>query len=262
MVDSLPDGARFGSVRWGPVRWVCVPLAGWAGRAAGAAASRGAAASWGVSAAEVQRAAAFTSEPARIRFVAGRLAVRELAAGWLGLRPRDVSVLSTCPRCGVSGHGRPRLHRLTPEGDVGEALAELSLSRAGGYAVVAMAPLGVALGADLVELSDPAFDPTDRGYVGDAAAWALAEARGKAAGTGIVDGEPAAQPHEWVGEAAPGMLVALVAGNNAEAMHPDQLPLDPVVAAQLLREQFSEQEGQRTQSLDTAATTPSETAVT
>lgn len=58
------------------------------------------------------------------------------------------------------------------------------------------------------------------------------------------------------------MLVALVAGNNAEAMHPDQLPLDPVVAAQLLREQFSEQEGQRTQSLDTAATTPSETAVT
>ncbi|RKW70833.1 4'-phosphopantetheinyl transferase family protein [Galactobacter caseinivorans] len=206
MKDSLPDG----------VRWACAPLAGWAQRATGAPES------WGLSADETARAAAFTSDAARIRFVAGRLAAREVAAGWLGLIPQNVSVLSECPRCGVSGHGRPTLHRLTPDGEVGEALAQLSLSRAGGHVLLAMAPLGVSLGADLVELSDPAFDSSDPGYVGRAAIWALAEARGKAAGTGIVSGEPPAQPHEWVGEAAPGMLVAVVARKNSPCLTTSQ----------------------------------------
>lgn len=204
LTTPLPDG-----VRWGPVRWACVPLDSWAQRVAGGASS------WVLSAAAVERAAAFTSETARIRFVAGRLALREVAAEWLGRGPQQVTVLSECPRCGVSGHGQPRLHRLTPDGAVGEAVAELSLSRTGDRVVIAMAPLGNALGADLVELDDPAFDPAEPGYVGDAAQWALAEARGKAAGTGIVNGEAPSQPHEWVGEAAPGLLVALAVGRQS-----------------------------------------------
>ena len=165
---------------------------------------------------ETQRLAAFVAEPAARGFRAGRDLARALVAQRAGVLVHDVVLLGECPRCGLGGHGRPgALRRESPAaggtglggpapGGVGEELASLSLSRASGWIAVAVGPAGTRLGLDLVDVTDPAFDPTLPGCVGAPRDWARAEALGKLAGTGIVGETTSDGPHgAGPGRAAP-----------------------------------------------------------
>ncbi len=159
------------------------------------------------SAAELERAAAFTLPAVRERFLAGRRLLRVAGAAALGVPAARLSVASFCPRCGEGGHGAPALvDTLT-----GAVVASASLSRAAGWGVAAVAPPGWALGVDLVDPGDPAFDPGAPGYVGTAESWAIAEAEGKARGEGLVPA-PAPAPAP---ETGPVLAVALTLGAAA-----------------------------------------------
>ncbi|MFJ5861382.1 4'-phosphopantetheinyl transferase family protein [Pseudarthrobacter sp. NPDC092439] len=139
--------------------------------------------------AEVQRAGAM--EPAAAtRFLASRLAQRRFAAGLLGLPSGALAVLYSCPRCGDGpevGHGRPgyayRGSRLP---------LALSLSRAGGWTLLAAVPEA----GDAVRLGVDIEDPARTGFPGFAdVALTAAEQRGL---HGLAAGEvPAAQARLW-----------------------------------------------------------------
>lgn len=112
------------------------------------------------------------------------LVEREHALVWAdrlasGLADAAVTVGRHCPTCGSTDHGRP----VVP----GRPDVHVSLARAGGRAVVAVA--GVPLGVD-VEVAGAvdasALAAADLPAVGDPTlAWVSAEARGKLAGTGL-----------------------------------------------------------------------------
>lgn len=63
-----------------------------------------------LSVAELQRAGSMAATRVRRRFLAGRLAVRELVAERLDVAPREVEAHFCCRRCGLEGnvdHGLP-----------------------------------------------------------------------------------------------------------------------------------------------------------
>ena len=107
-------------------------------------------------------------------FLAGRLLLRQLAGELLGLDPRDVPLVASCPDC-AREHGRPQIE--------GSDL-QVSLSH-GGDAVVAVAIVGARVGVDIestsasvAELAPLIRDPTVR-------RWTRIEAVLKADGRGL-----------------------------------------------------------------------------
>lgn len=151
-------------------------------------------------AAERSRAAGIKDPTTRREFLAGRIALRDFAAGVLGVQPADLTFVSACPDCGTGpeiDHGRPGyLLAGAPAG------LFLSLSRSGGWALLA-AGSGAAVGVDLEHTSgvgfagfdDVALTPGERELLSAvppeqaarwrAAAWARKEALLKAHGTGL-----------------------------------------------------------------------------
>lgn len=154
--------------------------------------------------AEHGRAARIKEPSGRLDFLAGRVALRNFAAGILGVGPELLTGAYSCPDCGTGpdlDHGRPGYWLDgTPAG------LTLSLSRCRGWAVLAAAPAAVghvAIGIDLEHSSGVRFDgfdgvaltPSERRLVGAlapdqamlrrAAAWARKEALLKARGTGL-----------------------------------------------------------------------------
>lgn len=156
--------------------------------------------------AERERADAHGSGDARRRFVAGRLLVRELAAGLFDAPggPGSLEVRTVCPWCGPGAHGRPELVA------GGAAVpVPLSYSRASGWLLVGVGPPGWRIGVDLADAASPAFAEEPGGNPLDDVAyaprerallealepggrplararwWALKEALGKALGEGI-----------------------------------------------------------------------------
>lgn len=157
--------------------------------------------------AERARAARITDPPARLDFVAGRIALRDFAAGILSVRPGELTADYSCPDCGTGpelDHGRPgyRLHG-APTG------LSLSLSRSRGWALLAAGravgpgSAGATIGIDLEHSSGamfPGFDdvaltpaerqlltelPPDQADHWRTAVWARKEALLKARGTGL-----------------------------------------------------------------------------
>lgn len=157
--------------------------------------------------AERARAAGITDPPARLDFVAGRIALRGFAAGILSVRPGELTADYSCPDCGTGpelDHGRPG-YRL----DGAPARLSLSLSRSRGWALLAAGravgpgSVGAAIGIDLEHSSgamftgfdDVALTPTERRLLTElppdradhwrTAVWARKEALLKARGTGL-----------------------------------------------------------------------------
>jgi 4'-phosphopantetheinyl transferase len=111
--------------------------------------------------AELDRAAALAPGP-RAAFVAGRLALRALAAELLDVPSPDLTINFSCPRCGTGpglSHGRPGYaFRGKP------APLALSLSRSSGWIVLAALvepPPGVTIGVDLEDPARLDFDGFD-----------------------------------------------------------------------------------------------------
>lgn len=113
--------------------------------------------------------------------------LRHEAARFHGVPLSAVEVLRTCPRCGSSARGRPRLRRTAAL----PSPASVSLSRAGAFSVVAVTdagPVGVDVeahgAADFPGFDDVALHPgepsTDR-----ARTWTRKEALLKAYGLGL-----------------------------------------------------------------------------
>ena len=131
----------------------------------------------------------------RRRYVARRLAVRDLLARYLACAPPDVAFDRRCEHCGDPAHGRPRLS--------GAPEVRHSVASAGASALAAVAR-GAEVGVDLETREPPAEEvealaaealtagerarmdsapPTPRGFI---RAWARKEAFAKALGLGIV----------------------------------------------------------------------------
>ena len=111
--------------------------------------------------AELARAAALAPGP-RAGFVAGRLALRTLAAELLDVPASELTTNFSCPRCGTGpglSHGRPGYaFRGQP------APLALSLSRSSGWILlgaVVEPPAGVTIGVDLEEPARLDFDGFD-----------------------------------------------------------------------------------------------------
>ncbi|WP_024367034.1 4'-phosphopantetheinyl transferase family protein [Arthrobacter sp. TB 26] len=157
--------------------------------------------------AERARAARITDPPARLDFVAGRIALRGFAAGILSVRPGELTADYSCPDCGTGpelDHGRPG-YRL----DGAPTGLSLSLSRSRGWALLAAGrgvgpgSAGSTIGIDLEHSSGtvfPGFDdvaltpaerqlltelPPDQADHWRTAVWARKEALLKARGTGL-----------------------------------------------------------------------------
>jgi 4'-phosphopantetheinyl transferase len=130
--------------------------------------------------AELARAAALAPRP-RAGFVAGRLALRTLAAELLDLPASELTTNFGCPRCGTGpdlSHGRPGYAlRGKP------APLALSLSRTSGWILlgaVVEPPAGVTIGVDLEDPARLDFDGFDGVALTDAERSALAELSGPA----------------------------------------------------------------------------------
>ncbi|GAA3700150.1 hypothetical protein GCM10022377_11580 [Zhihengliuella alba] len=149
---------------------------------------------------ELERAGAYDDGGPRTAFVAGRLGVRFAAAAVLpeaAGQPERIGLTGRCPRCGDGPHGAPRLLV-----DGCDADLSLSYSRADGWLLVAFAPAEQRVGVDLCPPFGEDFGlftqpqqtalrllPRARRRVEAARRWALLEARGKAAGVGVVEPE-------------------------------------------------------------------------
>ena len=123
--------------------------------------------------AELARAAGIKDAQTRRDFLAGRIALRNLAAGLLGVRPGQLTAAYSCPDCGTGpevDHGQPG-YRL----DGAPAGISLSLSRCRGWALLAAVvhrEPGLRLGVDVE-------DPARTDFAGfDDVALAPAERRG------------------------------------------------------------------------------------
>lgn len=116
--------------------------------------------------------------------------LRDEVARFHGVPVHVVEISRTCPRCGSSGHGRPRV-RAT------EALprpASVSLSRAGSFSVVAVTDAG-AVGVDVEGLGAADFTGFDgvalhpeeslEGTTSSTQMWTRKEALLKACGLGL-----------------------------------------------------------------------------
>ncbi|TSE15824.1 4'-phosphopantetheinyl transferase superfamily protein [Arthrobacter sp. KBS0703] len=160
--------------------------------------------SWILDPAELTRAALFSGELPRRRFLAGRLVQRHFAAELLGLADDRLEIDYHCPACGQGSwlnHGRPGY---TVEGRPVPLV--LSLSRCGDWAVVAGqldADLTGAVGVDVEDESSTAFEGFDATLLTDgeqrltlstpehsrpqlrAQLWTRKEALLKALGTGL-----------------------------------------------------------------------------
>lgn len=158
---------------------------------------------------ESQRAAAIVDPQRSHEYLAGRLALRAFVADELGVEPERVRPAYSCPACGSGEHGRPGFVVGTDDdGAPGRPLdVAASLSRAGGWAMLALAAAGPtadgeppAIGVDLAlvadfhrAIPDAAYSPAERRRllsVPDAPAeaarlWARKEALLKALGTGL-----------------------------------------------------------------------------
>lgn len=163
---------------------------------------------------ERERAAAYGAGAPRLRFTAGRLLARSLAASLLSVPPEDVGIANDCPLCGPGAHGRPVLLLRGVQ-----VPASFSLTRAAAWILVAVGPPAMRLGVDLAEPADAAFsEGHNRGGLDElsfgaaeraalaslpprdrprerARLWALKEALGKALGEGIAgpDGIPSVE---------------------------------------------------------------------
>lgn len=240
-----------------------------------------------LSPAEAERASAYDAGTPRARFVAGRLGVRFALAAHLGpsavADPGRIELAGICPRCGPSAHGRP-----VARWDTETLPLSLSYSRAGladaagtvqgldddqesashrgsagvqGWILVGIAPAQTSIGVDLcapIDEWEGIFDERQLAILRllpdtlrareAARRWALIEARGKAAGLGIVpaphhplppatDSVPAeadapAEPdREWAGSlSALGTRLAAT-GTEAEASVLPQLRAAVVLTA-------------------------------
>ncbi|WP_156144256.1 4'-phosphopantetheinyl transferase family protein [Sinomonas humi] len=153
---------------------------------------------------EAQRARAMADRDKAREFTLARLALRGLVASVLGLPPQVILPAYECPDCGQGEHGSPgfALYR-DHGGQVGLPIAA-SASRAGGWALLAVAPADdgerVRLGVDLAAVADlrnavpeAAFSRAERrrlSQVPDRGAeaarlWARKEALLKARGEGL-----------------------------------------------------------------------------
>ncbi|RJT83025.1 4'-phosphopantetheinyl transferase superfamily protein [Arthrobacter cheniae] len=162
---------------------------------------------------ERRRAARIADAAQAVSFVAGRQALRVLAASLLGVQPADLASESVCPVCspgGTADHGRPGYTL-----DGGTIPLALSLSRADGFILLGALDVRGAvpdaiprLGIDLTAVAEVGFDGFDdvslttaerdavrtvpvagRGAA-RARLWARKEALVKALGTGFTDRDP------------------------------------------------------------------------
>lgn len=105
--------------------------------------------------AELGRADSLATSLARERFLAGRLAMRELIAEELGIDPRDVQARFRCARCGPRehvDHGQPR-YMVT-----GEVVPlGVSYSRCGAWCVGIVSRSGSDIGIDIEDSTRSAF---------------------------------------------------------------------------------------------------------
>ncbi|GAA3194113.1 MULTISPECIES: 4'-phosphopantetheinyl transferase family protein [Streptomyces] len=148
-----------------------------------------------LAAGERRRAAALRPAPAKARYTAAHLLLRELLGAYLGRAPAAVTfVRERCPHCGAP-HGRPL---------VAGAPLHFSLSRGGGPVLLAFAdaPVGVdaeevpsAAGAEEVarllhpgERAELAALPAAERPTACARCWTRKEAYLKGVGTGFVSG--------------------------------------------------------------------------
>ncbi|GAA1498538.1 4'-phosphopantetheinyl transferase family protein [Paeniglutamicibacter kerguelensis] len=127
--------------------------------------------------AESERAVAYAHGRPRDDFVAGRMLARVLAAellnrAWPGepTGPGALDLAQHCPHCGADGHGTPLL-RVPGRGQT----FRLSYARASGWLLLALAPGNTRIGADLADLSDPAFASTGGGRLLEDYAYGPAE---------------------------------------------------------------------------------------
>ncbi|MEU1001541.1 4'-phosphopantetheinyl transferase family protein [Streptomyces tibetensis] len=161
-------------------------------------------------AAESARAGRLREPESRNRFVLAHAGLRLLCARYLGTGPGEVAFeRAPCPRCGATGHGRPRLR--------GGAGPEFSMTHSGTAVLYAFAaaPVGVDLEAAPAR---PGLERTVGGWlhpgerrVLDALpeaerpgaflrTWVRKEAYLKGVGTGIahgVDGRPGSDDPAW-----------------------------------------------------------------
>jgi 4'-phosphopantetheinyl transferase len=162
---------------------------------------------------ERRRAARIADAAQAVSFVAGRHALRVLAAGLLGVQPADLASEFVCPVCrpgGTADHGRPGYTL-----DGGKIPLALSLSRTDGFILLGALDVRRALphtiprlGVDLTAVAEVGFDGFDdvslttserdavrtvpvagRGAA-RARLWARKEALVKALGTGFTHRDP------------------------------------------------------------------------
>lgn len=200
----------------------------------------------GLDALERERAGRFVDPVRAGQFVAGRAALRELAAELLDVDPGRLRSDFACPRCspaGGSDHGRPGY---TVDG-VRTPLS-LSLSRAAGFVLVgALTVIGdradepQSLGVDLTAVTEVDFDgfddvaltarerravhgmPPDGRAATRARLWARKEAVAKALGTGFGGGtDPGAGAGPQTGARA-GAEALSGAGRGTRPLDPHEL---------------------------------------
>ncbi|MFI5086162.1 MAG: 4'-phosphopantetheinyl transferase family protein [Actinomycetales bacterium] len=146
---------------------------------------------------ERSRASGFRRSRDREAYAGAHVLFRLMAARWLGAgRPAELEVQRTCRTCG-GPHGKPRIDGV-----------ELSLSRSADTVMIAAAPPGCAVGADLEQVPGRLFAGFD--------AYALAPAeRESAAGPDV-----AGRIRLWVAKEA-----ALKATGHGVALDPHTLSI-------------------------------------
>ena len=101
-------------------------------------------------AADRERAARFSRDDARARYLAGRYALRTALGELLGTPPAELRFVRRCHRCGEAGHGKPAL------GWPGDERVDFNLAHSGALVAVAAVRKG-RVGVD-VERLRPGLD--------------------------------------------------------------------------------------------------------
>lgn len=137
---------------------------------------------------ERTRAERFVRQADRDRYVAAHVAFRRIVGACLGVTPGEIVVVRRCLHCGDPVHGKPRVQLSAASGTAG---VDVSLSHAGGLAVVAVVAAPAQVGVDVEQarpdldwselLGSPCPDPRT-----GLRRWTRAEAVLKAAGLGLV----------------------------------------------------------------------------